>query len=137
MANITGSVEEREEVRELWARYAYALDHGDIDGWLNCFTEDGVMESARLGRFEGHVGLRKFAGGIPETRSGAQIRHLCTNQIMDLDGDQGTGSCYFMYFDCKNQNIQQVTVGEYRDVLKRVDGRWKIKHRRVELYGHR
>jgi len=134
---MSGSLDDHQQIRELYARYAYSLDHGDIDRMMDCFTDDAVFESARQGRFEGCDGLRKFAGSIPERTGGAQIRHLITNQLCDLDGDRGTGSCYFMYFHCKNNQVQQVTVGEYNDELRKVDGRWKIRSRKVILLGHR
>ena len=134
---MSGNLDDHQQIRELYARYAYALDHGDIERMMDCFTEDAVFESARQGRFEGRDGLRKFATNIPERLGGAQIRHLITNQLCELGSDRGTGSCYFMYFHCKSGQVQQVTVGEYSDELRKVDGHWRIQSRKVTILGHR
>ncbi len=50
---ITGTFDDREQIRELYARYAFTIDHGPYEDWVKCFTEDGVFESPRLGRHEG------------------------------------------------------------------------------------
>jgi len=50
MPTITGSVEDREQIRELYARYAIYLDSSKFEEWVNCFTEDGIFESPPLGK---------------------------------------------------------------------------------------
>ena len=61
---LTGTAEDREQIRELYARYAFTIDHGPYEDWVKCFTEDGVFDSPRMGRHEGHDALRKFTAII-------------------------------------------------------------------------
>ena len=57
---ITGTFDDREQIRELYARYAFTIDHGPYEDWVKCFTSNGIFESPRLGRHEGEDALRKF-----------------------------------------------------------------------------
>ena len=49
MPTITGSVEDREQIRELYARYAIYLDSSKFEEWVNCFTEDGTFTDESIG----------------------------------------------------------------------------------------
>ncbi len=44
------SVEDRIAIQDLIARYAWALDTGDVEGVVGCFTPNGEV----LARFPGH-----------------------------------------------------------------------------------
>ncbi len=45
---INGTLEDREEIRELHARYCLTIDNGRYDQWLECFTADGRTASRNL-----------------------------------------------------------------------------------------
>jgi len=136
MANITGSWEDREEIRELYARYASTIDQGNYEDWIDCFTEDGVFESARLGRHEGRAGLRKFTEIYAGSLGGAQVRHVITNVTFKIEGAYGTGACYLIHFNCKDARVQQAAVGRYSDTLRKSAGRWLFASRKVSFDGH-
>jgi hypothetical protein len=74
MPTITGSVEDREQIRELYARYAIYLDSSKFEEWVNCFTEDGIFESPPVGKHAGHATPRKFCASLREKWAGAQVR---------------------------------------------------------------
>jgi 3-phenylpropionate/cinnamic acid dioxygenase small subunit len=136
MANSIGAPEDREEVRELYARYAMTIDGGAFDEWVDCFTDDGVFESARFGRHSGRDGLKRFTAIYKESLGGAQVRHVITNVTFQLDGERGAGACYLVYYHVKDGRVQQTAVGHYRDRLRKVNGRWKFESRQVALDGH-
>ena len=74
MPAITGSVEDREQIRELYARYAFYIDSSKFEEWVNCFTEDGIFESplARQARRpRGAAQVLRFVPGIMGRRAGA------------------------------------------------------------------
>jgi ketosteroid isomerase-like protein len=51
-------------IRDTIARYAWALDTGDVDGFVACFCRDGVLvwdAFEKPERWEGAEGLRHFA----------------------------------------------------------------------------
>jgi uncharacterized protein (TIGR02246 family) len=136
MPNSIGTPEDREEIRELYARYAMTIDSGAFDEWVDCFTDDGVFESARMGRHAGRDGLRRFTAIYKESLGGAAVRHVITNVSFQVDGDRGTGACYLVYYHLKDGRVQQTAVGQYRDRLRKSNGRWKFESRQVSLEGH-
>ena len=84
MPTITGSVEDREQIRELYARYAIYLDSSKFEEWVNCFTEDGIFETPLVGKHAGHAALRKFCASLREKWAGAQVRHMMVNVSFDV-----------------------------------------------------
>ena len=86
---LTGTPEDREQIRELYARYAFTIDHGPYDEWVKCFTADGVFDSPRLGRHEGQDALRKFTVTYKNSAGDAQVRHMMTNVTFRIEGDAG------------------------------------------------
>src|SRR5271155_5039038 len=108
---ITGTLEDREEVRTLHARYCLTIDSGRYDEWIDCFTEDGVFESPRVGKSSGRDGLKRFAAMYKESLGVARVLHVVANPAFDLDGDSGGGTSYLLYYHCKDGQVQQCTVG--------------------------
>ena len=54
------SVEDRFDLQDLLARYAWALDTGDVEGYVDCFFEDGWIEHDPPGLCEGRGAIRKL-----------------------------------------------------------------------------
>ncbi len=131
MAAVTGTWEDREQIRELYARYAFTIDNGQFDEWVSCFTEDGVFDSPRLGRHSGPAGLRRFTQIYKESLAGAQVRHMMDNLTFQIEGDRATGACYLTYYHCKEGKAELAAIGHYRDELRKVGGRWLFASRRV------
>ena len=68
------STEDYVAVADFYARYNWAVDEGDADGWANCFTEDGEFNGAIPENPKGHAQLREvpLASGKP----GGPMRHM-------------------------------------------------------------
>jgi 3-phenylpropionate/cinnamic acid dioxygenase small subunit len=133
---INGTLEDREEIRELHARYCLTIDTGRYDQWLECFTADGVFESPRFGRHAGQDGLKKFGALYKESLGGARPLHVVTNVTCEIDGNSATGACYLLYYHCKDGRVQQTTVGYYTDQLAKTPAGWRFKSRQVTILGH-
>jgi 3-phenylpropionate/cinnamic acid dioxygenase small subunit len=129
------SEEERPAIRDLYFRYALEIDEGRYERWIDCFTSDGIFDSPRFGRHQGHEGLRKFAAIYRESLGGAKVRHVITNILADIDGDNASGTCYLSYYHTKHSKTELAAVGGYRDKLRKVDGRWLFESRQVFLDG--
>jgi len=78
------STEDYVGVADFYARYNWAVDEGDADGWANCFTEDGEFNGAIPENPKGHAQLREvpLASGKP----GGPMRHMAVNLFCDYDG---------------------------------------------------
>ncbi|HUO04769.1 MAG TPA: nuclear transport factor 2 family protein [Candidatus Binataceae bacterium] len=132
----SGTVEDREEIRELYARYCLAIDQARYDDWRACFTEDGVFESPRFGRCAGQAGLRHFCSQYQESLGGARSLHVVANISLEITGDTATGSAYFLYSHCKDGRVQQASVGVYADELRKTPAGWRFASRLVSIWGH-
>ena len=137
MAPIAGTWEEREQVRELYARYAFTIDYNRFEEWVRCFTEDGVFESPIFGRHQGSQGLLKFTAQYKESMGGAKVIHVMSNLSFRLDGEHGTGGCYLNYYHVKDGKLSLAALGRYEDHLRRVNGEWLFESRKVHIDGHR
>jgi hypothetical protein len=133
---ISGTLEDREEVRMLHARYCLAIDNAHSDEWVDCFTDDGTFESPRFGKHSGRDGLRRFTAIYKESLGGAQVLHVVANPHFELDGDNGSGISYLLYYHCKDGRVQQCTVGYYTDKLRKTPRGWRFTSRQVTILGH-
>jgi len=123
--------EEREQIRDLYYRYALAIDADQREDWVACFTDDGVFDSRRLGKHAGHDQLTAFTRIYREHLAGGQARHVVNNILIKLDGDHATGSCYLTYYQTKNGKTELAAIGGYNDKLRKVDGKWLFEYRKV------
>ena len=55
---ISGTLEDREEVRALHARYCLTIDTGRYEEWIDCFTEDGVYHDYIYGPHRGRASIQ-------------------------------------------------------------------------------
>jgi SnoaL-like domain len=109
---------DREEIRELYARYCFSVDEGRPDLFAAQFTEDANLWLSDRGSYDGREAILGHVG----KRSGVLL-HLIHNVAIDkVDGDVAYSHGYFQLVEPKA--AQCVAYGTYDDMLKRVDGRW-------------
>ena len=84
------AVEDRLEIQELFAYYAWGLNTGDIDQVLSTFAEDATMEHQPQGIFHGHDQLKILFEHVWYAKPGWFIarQHLATHFIMTPVGEQ-------------------------------------------------
>ena len=94
------SIEDRLAIEDLFVRYTTALDEGDVEGVVGCFTEDGWLDSPIIGRHEGKAKLARIRRSkiAERTRRGTQFRHVISNFRIDVSGDRGRARCYLLDF---------------------------------------
>jgi hypothetical protein len=125
-----GSYEDRELIKDLYARYAQATDTDDFEEWADCFLVDGWMEYATqpTGRVVGRAALRRMVEGNTKWAQDngiASTRHLNTNLRITIDGQRARGQCYVMaWWFHKDGRLEICTVGGYRDEIQKVNDRW-------------
>lgn len=146
-----GYAEDRAQIVDLQARYVMAMDYFDADGYAAVFTEDGVLDWAR-GLVEGRAAIHEFMAsrtydftrGAPpaETADGrnwpSTVRHLITNQVIEVDGDKATALTYWIQFN-NNQNRNQVEwmlFGSWYDEFAKIDGEWFFTLHRIHNEGN-
>lgn len=134
------SIEDRLALEDLLAAYAWALDTGDVDGLVACFTPDArmveeVFEDPDI--WEGHAGIR----GIAEHYRNAEgfpgrQHHVSQVQYMpQTDGVVRMRSFAFVT-ECEGEPPYLLRfAGYYEDEAVRCDdGAWRFRQRVVRLW---
>ncbi len=133
MPKITGTFEDREQIRELYARYAICIDASRFDDWVGCFTPDGTFESPLMGKFTGAEALHQFTRQYHESWAGGGVRHMMVNVSFEVNGDTATGTCSLIYFKVHDGKSEFLLTGGYHDTLRKDAGEWRYMHRKVYL----
>jgi hypothetical protein len=88
------TVEDRVQIHDLHARYAYAFDGADADAWAAVFTDDGRFAPPGLDAVVGTEALHGFISA--RSRDAPGMRHLVVNILVEPDGDAARGRAYFL-----------------------------------------
>jgi hypothetical protein len=134
MASIQ-EIEDKLAIQELEARYCHAADFGDIETWVNCFTEDGILEGS-LFTLKGSSALRDYISKRTKSVSekapkGCEhpFRHFVTNIVTEVQGDRATAKVYHMMLQVMQEGIKVLTTGISTDELHKIGKTWHIRHR--------
>ena len=134
------SIEDRFALQDLIAAYSWALDTGDVEALVACFTPDARMSEEVFDEpdvWEGHDGIRgiaehyRNAAGFP-----GRQHHVAQVQYMPQDD----GSCKMRSFafvtECEGEPPYLLRfAGWYDDLaVKETDGQWRFKQRTVRLW---
>lgn len=132
------AIEDRNAILDTLKQYGHAIDYGDFDKLVDCFTPDVVRENHRpdgsIHRWEGTKGTIDFASRhshAPEQYH----KHLVLNSVIDLHGDTADVVSYMFRFDPRENEPSFVWgMGRYLDTLRREpDGKWRIQRRVSEI----
>jgi uncharacterized protein (TIGR02246 family) len=121
------------EIRTVVARLAQYADDGDLDDYLDLFTEDAVWNmpgAPRTGRADIRAGAeaRRASG---ETGPGSHSRHMVTTMAVTLDGDDGVCDSYWLFYVDTDSAPVVKLCGAYRDTFRRAPSGWKLARRDV------
>jgi hypothetical protein len=122
------ALEAYEQIRQLAARHAHALDSRDIDELVALFVEDVQAGDGRVGR-------RALADWYDTVlRAFTTTFHLIGNHIIDLiDADHATGIVY-----CRPEHeagdLWIVMPLQYWDRYERRDGTWYFESRSIHAF---
>jgi len=127
-------IADREELRELTAKYAHWVALGEGAKVAELFTDDGVFINEVMGQepnivVRGHKQLNEF---YPSLKRGTALPCI-HNHIIELDGDQAKGTCTIeVRITQKKQSV--IGSGYYADAYRRVNGQWKFAERHCYFY---
>lgn len=126
------SIEDRLAISDLFTRYTCALDAGDVETLVDCFTVDATLVSPTVGRHAGHAAIRAFAERFARFRAGgSQLRHVISNLMMQVDGDRAHATCYLTVFLTRDGKSRLLAPGAYDCDLRKADGVWRFQNRVV------
>jgi len=123
---------DREEIRELIARYAHRVAHGESNADL--FTDDGVFITRIPGRpvqtadREQIIKLYKDAGSRPD-----HPLPMIHNYLISISDDEATGLCS-NELRITEDGRSVIASGYYEDRYRRENGRWKFAMRDATFF---
>ena len=127
------SSEDRREIQDVIYRYAWALDTGDVERFVECFCPDGVLVWDAFetpDRYAGTDALRRFATVLRDLPSSAGRQHFVGNTLIEGGDDEARASSYVVVFKREGEGPHLVGVmGWYEDVLHRSERGWRIRER--------
>ncbi|MFC4256869.1 hypothetical protein GRI97_14905 [Altererythrobacter xixiisoli] len=138
---MTSYARDRAEIEDLMARYLFAMDYHDADGYAGCFTEDGILDYA-MGTLQGREQIRAealiFRDKIAEVfvdwqGRPAKLRHLVQHKAIRVEGNRAwnTGMWFEMTNGGPEGALKTESFGTYEDDLVRIDGRWLFARRKI------
>jgi uncharacterized protein (TIGR02246 family) len=131
--------DERAKIEDLQARYLFAFDWNDAEGYASTFTEDGILNFG-WGEIKGRQAIREFIDppGQAQPESGGERpregigRHIISNIVVKIDGDRATGQAYWTHMTTGPTGYGTVDFfGHYEDEMVKVDGEWLFSKRYV------
>ena len=119
--------EDIEAIKKLKARYCAHADNGfNADGIASLFTEDGIWDGKKLGRYEGRESIRAFVKRVPNLMTFGI--HYVMNPIIELQGDKATGQWYLLQACTLAESGEAAwQAGRYDEEYVKVAGEWKFK----------
>lgn len=132
------AVEDELAIRELFARYYRALDTGDTEGYLDCYTADGeASEETSEGGLEirkGRDEIRKLVRKFHDRPDFPGHQHLFSNLIFEPGERPGTWEVKSYAWSTINRPPEKPFLhwcGHVRDIVAKEDGEWKIARKDI------
>lgn len=117
------------EIQQLYARYNWTLDTGDVEGYANTFTPDGVFNN-NVGR----EAIVKFATGF-HAGMGTRVKHWNTNLMITPTPEGASGAVYLMLLNVNTTPPTVESAGKYADRLVKTPQGWRFKSRQTTREG--
>lgn len=133
------SAADRIDIEDLFSRYAWALDTGDVEGFADTFVPDGVIVTTydgRVDRYEGRQGAIDLAESLRVWDRFPGCQNY-TGQLQLISDGQGRchARCYTFMTDCRGEAPYQIRfAGHIRDRLVKRAGAWLFEERLIQLW---
>lgn len=125
------NLEDRAAIHDLFTRYCCALDNGEVDTVVACFTDDAALRSPVID-IRGHDAIRAFAGRFAAQRAaGTQFRHMVTNIAVAVDGNRARATAYLLVLISERGDHRTLPPGRYECELVKQEGAWRFSRRTV------
>jgi len=127
-------LEDREEIRNIFVKYARFLDGGDYAGYASLFAREGIFGEAK-GRDQVGAQMAAYGKRVEAGQAAGKFHpatHLISNVDIALEGDKARAKAVWSYVT-NDPDSMPVTLqfGTYDDDLVREYGEWKIAEHRI------
>lgn len=122
------------ELMDLFARYAWALDTGDIDTLMGFFTEQPWIEDPPQGRLEGRDGVRQFLWKVIDRPIHHNRQHVVQPRVVHGGPERCEVVSFWAVSELKGEAAAHARRGFYTDQCVKVNGRWLFESRFVRYW---
>jgi ketosteroid isomerase-like protein len=118
-------------VQQTLARYAFALDHGDLAALESVLTEDAVFTATiagetDLGPFTGRAAIVDLVRGTTQAQTDQRRHNLVNIVFRGADAETAVVWAYLMLTSNAGGSSTVVTTGFYTFTLRRTETEWRI-----------
>jgi ketosteroid isomerase-like protein len=132
------SIADRIEINDLMASYAWALDTGDVDSFVACFTADAVVIEEVFeepDRWEGAAGIRRLAEHFRAVPNFPGRQHHLSQLVVKGDSRRCSARSFALVTECRGEPPYLIRfAGYWDDKLVKFGGRWLFKERTIRLW---
>jgi len=132
------TVRDRLALNDLLARYAWALDTGDVEGFVACFTPDAVVIEEIFeepDRWEGHEDIRRLAEHYKSVPDFPGRQHHVSQVLVEGDARQCTVRSFTFVTECRGEPPYLTRfAGYYADRAVKSGGDWLFRERIIRLW---
>ena len=132
------TTDDRWSIHELLARYAWALDTGDIEALIACFTPDAVVIEEVFedpDRWEGHAGIRALARHYSSSPGFPGRQHHVSQVLIHGDAERANVKAFTFVTECRGEPPFLLRfAGYYEDQVVKNGGRWLFAERIIRLW---
>ena len=125
-------LEDRAAIHDLLTRYCCALDNGEFESAVGCFTVDAILKSPVID-ISGHDEIRAFVGRFAAQRAaGTQFRHMVSNIAVRITENRAAATAYLLVLISKDGSHRTLPPGRYEcDLIKEDNSQWRFSRRTV------
>lgn len=126
-------LEDRFAIADLVAAYCAAIDGRDLDAFVACFTEDGVIRHEDgVMRLEGRVAIGDYyAARFPQY--GVTFHYPHSHVVRPAGPDEATG-VVTAHAEMSLDGEAWIAAFRYTDRYRREDGRWRFAERALACW---
>jgi len=138
-----GTYDDRVAVEDVMARYVWAVDSLDPDGYVAVFTEDAIIDS-NGSISKGHEEIRKIVTGLIQRRDDNKAKGLPTANLYHVissvritfpkPGEALHQSYWQTVRRDKDGAMVAAAMGRSEDRLVKRNGKWLIQSRRLTVF---
>jgi hypothetical protein len=132
------SADDRLDIEELFAKYCWGLNTGDIEAVLACFAEDGFLEHPPHDRVQGHDKIRASVEEIWYGRPGWFVgrQHLANQFLMSREGEGVRVKAYWTIAQRNLESMQMylLSLGHWDNLCVKRGDTWLFKEHLVAIW---
>ncbi len=138
-----GTYEDRAAVEDIMARYVWAVDSLDPEGYVAIFTQDAIIDS-NGNISEGHEEIRKIVMSLIQRRDDnkakglpiSNLYHLISNVRITFPrpGEALHQSYWQTVHRDKDGKMTAAAMGRSEDRLVKRNGKWLIQMRKLTVF---